>query len=130
MKTVAEGGVHPVQVQARSTRLEIRMAEARRAQERRNWLDKNIGNNGAPATTAATNTVQNGDQALDIDPDAGPTVPDRPPDFVGLALSGGGIRSATFSAGILSSLSRLGLIHRVDYFSTVLGGSKKIIRRS
>jgi hypothetical protein len=41
---------------------------------------------------------------------------------VGLALSGGGIRSATFSVGVLRSLSRLGLIHNVDYLSTVSGG--------
>ncbi|WP_162527189.1 patatin-like phospholipase family protein [Sphingomonas solaris] len=47
-------------------------------------------------------------------------VPPAPP--IGLALSGGGIRSATFSLGALRSLSRLGLIHRFDYLSTVSGG--------
>ena len=41
---------------------------------------------------------------------------------IGLALSGGGIRSATFSVGILRSLSRLRLMHRIDYLSTVSGG--------
>lgn len=41
---------------------------------------------------------------------------------VGLALSGGGIRSATFSVGVLRSLSRLKLSHRIDYLSTVSGG--------
>ena len=41
----------------------------------------------------------------------------------GLALSGGGIRSATFSLGILQALSRAGLISRFDYLSTVSGGS-------
>lgn len=41
---------------------------------------------------------------------------------VGLALSGGGIRSATFSAGILRTLSRATIMHRVDYLSTVSGG--------
>ena len=41
---------------------------------------------------------------------------------VGLALSGGGIRSATFSLGILQALARLGQIPRVDYLSTVSGG--------
>jgi len=40
-----------------------------------------------------------------------------------LALSGGGIRSATFSLGLMRSLSRLGLLHRFDYLSTVSGGS-------
>lgn len=41
---------------------------------------------------------------------------------VGLALSGGGIRSATFSLGLLRSLSNAGLVHRIDYLSTVSGG--------
>lgn len=41
---------------------------------------------------------------------------------VGLALSGGGIRSATFSAGVLSALSAAGLYRYFDYLSTVSGG--------
>lgn len=41
---------------------------------------------------------------------------------VGLALSGGGIRSATFSLGVLRALSRLGILRKVDYLSTVSGG--------
>ena len=41
----------------------------------------------------------------------------------GLALSGGGIRSATFSLGILQALSRHGLLQKFDYLSTVSGGS-------
>ena len=40
----------------------------------------------------------------------------------GLALSGGGIRSATFNLGILQSLHRRGLMKRIDYLSTVSGG--------
>ncbi|MEO6917128.1 MAG: patatin-like phospholipase family protein [Chitinophagaceae bacterium] len=39
-----------------------------------------------------------------------------------LALSGGGIRSATFNLGILQSLAKAGLISRFDYLSTVSGG--------
>jgi hypothetical protein len=41
---------------------------------------------------------------------------------VGLALSGGGIRSATFSLGLLRSLSARQLVHKIDYLSTVSGG--------
>lgn len=41
---------------------------------------------------------------------------------VGLALSGGGIRSATFNLGLLQSLFRSGLLKYVDYLSTVSGG--------
>jgi Patatin-like phospholipase len=43
-------------------------------------------------------------------------------DMVGLALSGGGIRSATFCLGILQGLAELGLLRRLDYLSTVSGG--------
>ncbi len=43
--------------------------------------------------------------------------------LVGLALSGGGIRSATFSLGFLQALSAKALLRRVDYLSTVSGGS-------
>ena len=40
----------------------------------------------------------------------------------GLALSGGGIRSATFCFGVLRELARQGLFHRFDFLSTVSGG--------
>jgi hypothetical protein len=43
-------------------------------------------------------------------------------DALGLALSGGGIRSATFNLGILQALNRVGLLRCVDYLSTVSGG--------
>lgn len=43
-------------------------------------------------------------------------------DLVGLALSGGGIRSATFALGILTRLRSFGLLKEVDYLSTVSGG--------
>jgi hypothetical protein len=42
--------------------------------------------------------------------------------LVGLALSGGGIRSAAFNMGVLQTLSRTGLLGKVDYLSTVSGG--------
>ncbi len=40
----------------------------------------------------------------------------------GLALSGGGIRSATFCLGVLQSMARVSLIRRIDIMSTVSGG--------
>jgi hypothetical protein len=46
--------------------------------------------------------------------------PDAP--LVGLALSGGGIRSAAFNMGVLQMLGQSGLLSRVDYLSTVSGG--------
>jgi hypothetical protein len=42
--------------------------------------------------------------------------------LIGLALSGGGIRSATYSLGVLQTLARLKMLGRVDYLSTVSGG--------
>lgn len=41
---------------------------------------------------------------------------------IGLALSGGGIRSATFNLGVLQALAREKLVERLDYLSTVSGG--------
>lgn len=43
-------------------------------------------------------------------------------DRVGLALSGGGIRSATFNLGLLQALARVGALQHIDYLSTVSGG--------
>lgn len=42
--------------------------------------------------------------------------------LVGLALSGGGIRSATFNLGLLQALAEADLLKSVDYLSTVSGG--------
>lgn len=42
--------------------------------------------------------------------------------IVGLAISGGGIRSATFSLGIVQEFARQGTLKGVDYLSTVSGG--------
>jgi predicted acylesterase/phospholipase RssA len=43
--------------------------------------------------------------------------------FVGVAISGGGSRSANFSAACLMELQKIGLLQYVDYISTVSGGS-------
>jgi hypothetical protein len=43
-------------------------------------------------------------------------------ELVGLAVSGGGIRSATFSLGVIQALASLDLLRRFDYLSTVSGG--------
>jgi len=41
---------------------------------------------------------------------------------LGLAFSGGGIRSATFNLGVLQGLAERGLLPHIDYLSTVSGG--------
>jgi hypothetical protein len=67
----------------------------------------------------------------------GPRLPSGPPSgdlrfppteaeemsLFGLALSGGGIRSATFNLGVLQGLADLDLLRRLDYLSGVSGGS-------
>jgi hypothetical protein len=40
----------------------------------------------------------------------------------GIALSGGGIRSATINLGLLKTLNRFGILKQSDYLSTVSGG--------
>jgi len=42
--------------------------------------------------------------------------------LVGLAFSGGGIRSATFNLGVAQALARHGILKYADYLSTVSGG--------
>ncbi len=71
-------------------------------------------------------------QAKEIAMDEADAVTDRrknlniptPPniDAIGLALSGGGIRSATFSLGVVQVLANKGLLKEVDFLSTVSGG--------
>ncbi|MEK6664451.1 MAG: hypothetical protein AABY73_11360 [Pseudomonadota bacterium] len=45
-----------------------------------------------------------------------------PPHLTGIALSGGGIRSASFCLGVLQALSYAGWLKRLDYLSMVSGG--------
>lgn len=48
--------------------------------------------------------------------------PDSHPPIIGVSLSGGGSRSAAFSLGILSGLSRVGVLDNTDVISSVSGG--------
>lgn len=62
-----------------------------------------------------------------------PAPADRPPAgapqrdddgyFVGIAVSGGGSRSANFAAACFFELQRLGILQKADYISSVSGGS-------
>ncbi len=52
-------------------------------------------------------------------------VPERPNtrnELFGVALSGGGMRSAVFSLGVLQAMARNGVLKDADYLSTVSGG--------
>ena len=48
--------------------------------------------------------------------------PENPPEL-GLALSGGGSRAASFSIGVMKALHKKGILQNVDVISTVSGGS-------
>lgn len=54
----------------------------------------------------------------DVDPESQA----RSGELLGLALSGGGIRSATFNLGVLQGLAEYQLLPQIDYLSTVSGG--------
>src|SRR5712691_9755984 len=58
--------------------------------------------------------------AADLTPETG--APRPPRSLTGLALSGGGIRSATFCLGVLQALHEQGMLRCFDYLSTVSGG--------
>ncbi|MEA2336451.1 MAG: hypothetical protein QOE82_458, partial [Thermoanaerobaculia bacterium] len=65
-------------------------------------------------TTATTN--------VNASPDREPFVKDVSRELSGIALSGGGIRSATFNLGLLQGLDQMDLLEHFDYLSTVSGG--------
>src|SRR5687767_11418741 len=43
-------------------------------------------------------------------------------EFTGLALSGGGIRSASFCLGVMQALVNGGVLKKIDYLSSASGG--------
>lgn len=86
--------------------------------------DTNASDAGASDAGADADT---GDDAANVDAHGAGSNDARddgrlPADTVGLALSGGGIRSATFCLGALQALAQLGRLCRVDFLSTVSGG--------
>lgn len=62
-----------------------------------------------------------GQPAAPVRSDA-PAAPSAALGLTGLALSGGGIRSAAFSLGVVQALAQRGILARTDYLSTVSGG--------
>ncbi len=59
---------------------------------------------------------------LGLEADDAPPADPYDMDLMGLALSGGGIRSSTIGLGVLQALARGSALARVDYLSTVSGG--------
>lgn len=63
--------------------------------------------------------LANGEECTVEEVEDAPVFPD---DMVGLALSGGGIRSATFNLGLLQVITRYDYLKQIDLLSTVSGG--------
>lgn len=61
-------------------------------------------------------------QGLSKRPDVEPAPDGKVNDVVGMALSGGGIRSAATCLGVMQALNHHDLLNQVDYLSTVSGG--------
>lgn len=76
---------------------ELRDAEAELIKNRRTY-NNNLGN----AKLSVPDSIKN--------------------DYVGFAISGGGIRSATFHLGFIQTLARFRLLTQFDFMSTVSGG--------
>lgn len=68
--------------------------------------------------------ARNGDRTRNQTPDKDAVVEDQDHinDAMGLALSGGGIRSSSFCLGAIQGLQRFNLFQNMDYLSTVSGG--------
>jgi len=74
----------------------------------------------APIPSLDWVSVHARERATIREPDGRSDGPERP--LMGLAFSGGGIRSATFNLGITQALAELQLLRRFDYLSCVSGG--------
>lgn len=92
---------------------EVAAVHARRARANRRSTaadpERAASKEGLEANAAARASLLGGAQQL-------------PPDTVGLALSGGGIRSATFALGVLQAVAERNRLRDVDFLSTVSGG--------
>lgn len=76
-------------------------------------------NNDSPGEKFSFDTVKAAEASAI---QAGRGAKDKPVNLIGLAFSGGGIRSATFNLGVLQGLAESNLLSRFDYLSTVSGG--------
>jgi predicted acylesterase/phospholipase RssA len=79
-----------------------------------------VGGTAVPESVA---TQKSSDSSSAAARSAPGVVTDLPSETVGLAFSGGGIRSATFCLGVLQALARKDKLRRVDLLSTVSGGA-------
>ncbi len=81
-------------------------------------LDEQQDQNYSKINQAEHNYIQQRRENLGISSNPNETVDNA----IGLALSGGGIRSATFCLGIVQVFAKKNVFHQFDYLSTVSGG--------
>lgn len=81
--------------------------------------NSNSEHDSGTASPAPHLAAQEGDKRSDGEPIMRPTLSSG---LAGLALSGGGIRSASFCLGALQALDKAGVLKKIDYLSTVSGG--------
>jgi predicted acylesterase/phospholipase RssA len=77
----------------------------------------------SPTDNPAAVSLLRSENAVHPPAQSRPAPPDADGYFVGVALSGGGSRSANFTAACVFQLERLGFMKHVDYISSVSGGS-------
>ncbi|HEV7671364.1 MAG TPA: patatin-like phospholipase family protein [Thermoanaerobaculia bacterium] len=90
--------------------LERELEEIQRSRDRRSPKQRKILEQTQNGTQAIPPGIQSSNQSA------------HDAQLIGLALSGGGIRSATFNLGVFQGLAELGLLPIFDYLSTVSGG--------
>jgi hypothetical protein len=74
---------------------------------------------GSETTSAASGASEQRNARAEREPIMRPTASSN---VIGLALSGGGIRSASFCLGALQALEKAKVLKNIDYLSTVSGG--------
>jgi hypothetical protein len=102
----------------------VRRSELLAISDRRNvaFVDPETNWTKPPALAAAiSKEVFENQEPVEGQRDSG--VCPRVKNVVGLAFSGGGIRSATFSLGVVQALAERNLLRHIDYVSTVSGGA-------
>lgn len=119
-------GIHPkLGGLAAGTAMRINTAERNAILARREHYHRKLNPDSrpvdvAPATTPGTAPAQQQKEPF-VQP-ASPKPWERDVHATALAISGGGIRSATFALGVLAALARRNLLYQFDYLSTVSGG--------
>ena len=100
-------------------RRQLHRGEVELELESRADTNPNSESDPAPASSGSLSPQDQADIRSDGEPILRPTLRSG---LAGLALSGGGIRSASFCLGALQALDKAGVLKKIDYLSTVSGG--------